>query len=132
MIKAPEDRDYIFFFKSKRDPNGEKLTATERKVYDAIALEGISAGKLAGATGLSIRITYKCLRHLRGKKLVFIRRTPRTYTLTCKGEKLALVLRKLKRLVEDVWVSSGQVMQDNGNSLKIGRFIETCIPPLKQ
>lgn len=47
LIETPEDRDYIFFFKSKRDPAKETLNATETKVYQNIADEGISAKKLA-------------------------------------------------------------------------------------
>lgn len=116
LIETPEERDYIFFFKSKRDPNKETFTATERKVYDTIADEGISAGKLAKETGLSMRRTYKYLRGLKGKKLVFIRRTPKAYGLTCKGEMLASVLQELQKIVEDTWSSSEQVMQDNVNS----------------
>lgn len=116
LIETPEERDYIFFFKSKRDPNKETFTATERKVYDTIADEGISAGKLAKETALSMRRTYKYLRGLKGKKLVFIRRTPKAYGLTCKGEMLASVLQELQKIVEDTWSSSEQVMQDNVNS----------------
>jgi len=121
LIKTPKERDYIFFFKSKRDPNKETFTATERKIYDAIAHEGgISAGKLAKETGLSTRRTYKYLRGLKGKKLVFIRRTPKAYGLTCKGEKLASVLQELQQIVEDTWNSSVQVMQDTAIILKVG------------
>jgi DNA-binding HxlR family transcriptional regulator len=120
LIETPDGRDYIFFFKSKRDPNQEKLTATERKTYDGIACEGSSAGKLSKETGLSMRVTYTYLRHLRGKKLVFIRRTPKTYGLTYKGKKLALVLQKLSQVVEDTWMSSEQVVQDTTGLLKVG------------
>ncbi|MGA2385111.1 MAG: hypothetical protein ABSG33_01100 [Candidatus Bathyarchaeia archaeon] len=116
LIETPEERDYIFFFKSKRDPIKENFSATERKVYETIADEGISAGKLAKETGLSMRRTYKYLRGLKGKKLVFIRRTPKAYGLTCKGEMLASVLKELQQIVEDTWCSSEQVMQSNINS----------------
>jgi len=116
LIETPEDRDYIFFFKSKRDPNRETLAATERKVYNAIPNEGISAGKLAKETDLSMRRTYKYLRGLKGKKLVFARKTPKAYGLTCKGEMLASVLKELQQIVEDTWCSSEQVMNDNANS----------------
>jgi predicted transcriptional regulator len=101
LIETPEDRDYIFFFKSKRDPDKETFNETERKVYDTIADEGISAGKLAKETGLSMRRTYKYLRGLKGKKLVFIRRTPKAYGLTSKGENLASVLAELQQIVDD-------------------------------
>ena len=116
LIETPEERDYIFFFKSKRDPNKETFSTTERKVYDSIIDEGISAGKLAKETGLSTRRTYKYLRGLKGKKLIFLRRTPKAYGLTCKGEMLASVLQELQNIVEDTWNSSGQVMQGNTNS----------------
>jgi len=116
LIETPEDRDYIFFFKSKRDPNRETLAATERKVYNAIPNEGISAGKLAKETDLSMRRTYKYLRGLKGKKLVFARKTPKAYGLTCKGEMLASVLKELQQIVEDTWCSSEQVMNDRANS----------------
>ena len=116
LIETPTERDYIFFFKSKRDPNMETFTDTERKVYDSIPNEGISAGKLAKETDLSMRRTYKYLRGLKGKKLVFIRKTPKAYGLTCKGEMLASVLKELQQIVEDTWCSSEQVMQNNANS----------------
>ncbi len=112
LIKTPKARDYIFFFRSKRDPNKENFTTTERKIYDAIAEEGISAGKLADQTGLSRRIIYKYLRGLRGKKLVFSRRTPKEYHLTCKGEALASSLLRVQQIVEDTWSSCEQIMQD--------------------
>ena len=116
LIETPEERDYIFFFKSKRDPSKENLTDTERKIYNTISEEGISAGKLAKETGLSMRRTYKYLRGLKGKKLVFIRRTPKAYGLTCKGEMLASVLRELQQIVDETWSSSQQVMNSNDNA----------------
>jgi len=120
LIKTTKDRDYVFFIKSKRDPQKEVFTATDRKLYDAINFEGISAGKLAKKTRLSIRITYKYLRHLKGKKLVFSRRTPKTYVLTCKGKKLATELQQLKQIVDDTWNSSQQVMHDNALKISVG------------
>jgi len=116
LIETPDERDYIFFFKSKRDPNKETFTVTERKVYETILDGGISAGKLARETGLSTRRTYKYLRGLKGKKLIFIRRTPKAYGLTRKGEMLASVLQELQQIVEDTWSSSERVMQDSTNS----------------
>lgn len=113
LIKTSKEREYIFFFKTIRDPKKETLTPTERKIYNAIADRGISAGKLAEQTGFSLRIIYKYLRRLRGKKLVFIRKTPKTYSLTFNGEKLALILEKLHQTVEDTWDSSQQVIQDS-------------------
>ena len=112
LIETPEERDYVFFFRSRRDPNKETFSVTERKVYDSLPEEGISAKKLAEKTGLSIRRIYKYLRGLKGKKLVFTRKTPKAYGLTPKGEKLASLLQELQDLVEEVWNSSEQVVSD--------------------
>jgi DNA-binding HxlR family transcriptional regulator len=116
LIETPEERDYIFFFKSKRDPSKEAFTDTERKIYDTISDDGISAGKLSKETGLSIRRTYKYLRGLKGKKLVFIRRTPKAYGLTCKGEMLGSVLQELQQIVDETWSSSQQIISTNDNA----------------
>ena len=110
LIEAPEERDYVFFFKSKRDPRKETLAETERKVYNAIPEEGISAKKLAEKIELSIRRVYKYLRGLKGKKLVFTRKNPKTYGLTFKGERIALLLQDLQDLVEETWQSSEQAV----------------------
>ena len=110
LIETPEERDYVFFFKSKRDPRKETFSVTERKIYDSIPEEGISAKKLAEKTGVSLRRIYKYLRGLKGKKLVFARKTPKAYGLTVKGAKLASLLQDLQKLVEEVWNSSEQVV----------------------
>jgi len=109
LIEPPEEKDYVSFFRSKRDPEKETLSIVERKVYNAIPECGISARKLSEKTGVSLRRIYVHLRRLKGKKLVFIRRTPKTYRLTTKGLKLASLLRKLQELVEEIWKSSEQL-----------------------
>jgi DNA-binding HxlR family transcriptional regulator len=120
LIETPKERAYIFFFRTIRDPNKETLTTKEQKVCDSVGYEGISAGELAKETGLSLRRTYKYLRSLKGKKLVFMRRTPKAYDLTCKGKKLALVLKQLQQTVEETWNSSQPVMLDNQMILEAG------------
>jgi predicted transcriptional regulator len=110
LIDVPEERDYVFFFQSKRDPGKENFAETEQKVYDNIPSDGVAAKKLADKTEISLRRTYKYLRGLKGKKLVFTRRTPKVYTLTSKGEKLASLLRNLQGLVDEVWQSSEHVV----------------------
>ncbi len=105
----------MFFFKSKRDPNKETFSETERKVYDSIPEKGIPAKKLADKAVLSIRRIYKYLRGLKGKKLVFTRKTPKAYGLTSKGEKLASLLQELENLVEEVWNSSEQVVSSENS-----------------
>jgi predicted transcriptional regulator len=106
LIATPKKRDYIFFFRSKRNPDKEIFTKTEKKIYEDIAEEGISAGNLAKKTGFSTRITYKYLRGLKGKKLVFSRRTLKTYRLTCAGKKLASSMQLVQKIIEDAWNSS--------------------------
>ena len=113
LIVSPEEKDYVFFFRSKRDPNKETFTLTEKKVYDSLPEDGISAKKLAEKTRLSIRRIYKYLRGLKGKKLVFTRKTPKLYALTAKGEKLASLLQGLQDLIEEVWNSSEYVVSEN-------------------
>ncbi len=101
LIETPEERDYVFFFKSKRDPTKETLNATENSVYSVIPDEGIPARRLAQKTELSVRRTYKYLRGLKGKKLVFARKTPKTYSLTERGERLAWLVNEMHKLVEE-------------------------------
>jgi DNA-binding HxlR family transcriptional regulator len=112
LIETTSDRDYVFFVKSKRDPEKETFTCVERKIYDAISYTGISAGKLSKETGLSIRRIYEYLRHLRGKKLVFTRKAPRVYGLTNMGRKVAIVIQELQQIVEDTWKSTEQVTKN--------------------
>jgi len=110
LIENSKERDYVFFFRTRREPNKETLSSTMRKVYDNISDQGISAKKLAEKTGISLRRTYKYLRGLKGKKLVFIRRTPKVYNLTDKGERLASLLRELQNLIEETWNFSEQIV----------------------
>lgn len=116
LIETPEERDYIFFFKSKRDLSKETLSSTETKVYGNIPDEGIPAKKLAQKTDLSVRRTYKYLRGLKGKKLVFARKTPKTYSLTDKGERLAWLLNELHKLVDETLSFSIQFTKHKENS----------------
>jgi len=120
LIKTPRRRSYVFFCKSKRDPNLETFKDTQRRVYDAIVDEGISAGNLAEAVGFAVRTVYRCVRGLKGKKLVFTRRIPKVYSLTCEGEKLAAVLLEVQEIVEDTWNSSEIVVHDNVGRIKAG------------
>jgi DNA-binding transcriptional ArsR family regulator len=111
LVKSSKEKDYVFFFKTIRDPNKETLSANERKVYSAVFCEGISAGELSKRIRISKRLTYRYLKRLRGKKLVFTRRTPKTYRLTCKGKSIAAVIENIQQLVDDAWASSQQIIQ---------------------
>jgi DNA-binding HxlR family transcriptional regulator len=127
LVRTRKAKDYIFFFKSKRDPGKENLTRTQKRIHDALSQEGISAGRLADQTGLSRRITYKYLRGLRGKKLVFSRRTPKEYRLTVKGEKLASALQQVQQIVEDTWSSCEIVMQDTELTASTGGYLNHAL-----
>lgn len=116
LIDTPKDRDYIFFFKSKRDQTKEKLTVSETKVYGNLLEEGISAKKLAQKSGLSLRRTYKYLRGLKGKKLVFARKTPKTYQLTEQGERIAWLLSEMHKLVEETMSFSEEFAKQKENA----------------
>ena len=116
LITTPEERDYIFFFRSKRDATKETLTATEDNVYNSIPDEGVSAKKLAQKTHLSLRRTYKYVRGLKGKKLVFARKTPKTYALTDKGERLAWLISELNKLVDETLSFSAEFAKHKENS----------------
>jgi predicted transcriptional regulator len=110
LIDTPEERDYVFFFRSKRDPGKESFSSTEKHVYVSIPDDGIPARKLAEKTDINIRRTYKYLRGLKGKKLVFTRKMPKLYALTEKGKKLAQLISGLQGVVEEVWQSSWHVV----------------------
>ncbi len=120
LINAPTQRDYVFFFRTIRSPDKENINDTERKIHKAIPQEGIPAGQLAEKTGFSKSVIYRNIKHLRSKKLVFQRRTPKTYHLTIKGEKLATVLTELQQTVGDTWLSFQQAALENAKALKIG------------
>jgi predicted transcriptional regulator len=70
-------------------------------VYTSIPEKGISASKLSQKTDLSVRRIYKYLRGLKGKKLVFARKTPKTYSLTEKGERIAWLVNEMHKLVKE-------------------------------
>ncbi len=116
LIETPEERDYVFFFRSKRDQSKESLAITESKVYSDIPEEGISAKRLAQKADLSLRRTYKYLRGLKGKKLIFARRTPKMYGLTEKGERLAWLVNELSKLVEETLSFSEEFRKHRENS----------------
>jgi predicted transcriptional regulator len=101
LVKTDKENNYIFFFKTKRDPNKESLSSTEERVYGYISDEGIPARRIAEKAELSQRRVYKCLRKLKGKKLVFFRKKPKLYALTENGFNAAATLNLLHRLIEE-------------------------------
>jgi len=109
LTNAITDKEYIFFFRTKRDPNLSELSPAEKKVYDSIRKEGISAQKLAGKAGICVRKTYKYLRRLKGKKLVFTRDKPPLYTITAKGARTGKFLEELRHIAADVLTASSRL-----------------------
>ncbi len=109
LIETPKERDYVFFFRTRRDPIKETFSPTERNIYENIPEKGIPARKLAEKSEVSLRRTYKYLRRLKGKKMVFTRKILKTYVLTEKGVGLATTLCEIQSLVEETIETSAQV-----------------------
>jgi predicted transcriptional regulator len=96
IIAKSEESKYVFYFKSRRDPQMERISSTEKRVYDSIPDEGADAEALAKSAQINLRRTYKYLRKLRGKKLVFKRKLPKIYSLTENGMRLAMLFTRLQ------------------------------------
>jgi predicted transcriptional regulator len=112
LAETSKAKDYIFFFTTRRDPHTSKLSSTEAKVYENIPTEGICARRLAEKTGISLRRTYKYLRKLKGKKLVFTRKKPTSYALTAKGVQMAIMLEALRNLTVEALATTAHLVND--------------------
>ena len=112
LIETSKEKNYIFIFKTKRDSNLETFSPTERRVYQNIPADGISAKKLSEQTGISLRRAYKYLRKLKGKKLVFTRKEPIAYSLTAKGAEVATMLRAIRDLANETRAVTAQLLRD--------------------
>lgn len=106
LIETAKENDYVFYFKTKRELDAAKCSPTERRVYENIPLDGVSARKLAEKTGISLRRTYKYLRRLKGKKLVFTRKRLKSYALTAKGFQIAMMLNDIRNLTLEIAAAS--------------------------
>ena len=113
LVEAPPEKDYIFLFKTKRDPGKESFSPTEKRVYENILSSGISARQLAEKTGISLRRTYRYLRRLKGKKLIFTRERHASYTLTPKGLQIAKMLKDIQRLTTETLVAAKLLVEEN-------------------
>jgi predicted transcriptional regulator len=112
LVETNKEKDYVFFFKTQRNPNKERFSPTEKKVYENISEQGDPARKLAEKNRISLRRIYKYLRRLKGKKMVFAREKPRTYALTPKGLQMAMILQKMHDLVAETMATATQIVQD--------------------
>lgn len=112
LIETSKEKNYIFIFKTRRDSNLEKFSPTERRVYQNIPADGVSAKKLSEKTEISLRRTYKYLRKLKGKKLVFTRKEPLAYSLTAKGAEVATMLRAIRNLANETQAITAQLLRN--------------------
>ncbi len=101
LMSKPTTKCYVYYFRSKRKPEKETLSSTERRIYGELPDEGTTAEDVSLNAGISLRRTYKYLRRLRGKKLAFRRKRPGKYSLTTEGAQIAIFLRQLDSLVEE-------------------------------
>jgi predicted transcriptional regulator len=95
LIRAESTTNHIFYFRTRRPLHLEKLSPTQRRICCAIPSYGISTSSLSDSVGINLRRTYKYLRNLRGKKLVFRREKPVTYELTDRGKAIAEFLEEI-------------------------------------
>jgi len=116
LIETSKEKNYIFIFKTRRDSNLETFSPTERRVYQNIPAEGVSAKKLSEKTQISLRRTYKYLRKLKGKKLVFTRKEPIAYSLTAKGAEVATKLRAIRNLANEAQTVTAQLLRNEGTT----------------
>ena len=116
LVQKSQETEHIFFFTTKRDPNIEKLSPTERRMYDNISNEGISARKLAQNTHISLRRTYRYIRRLKGKKLVFVREKPVSYWLTTKGTQITMMLHAMRNLTVEALKTTAFLAEEKGIS----------------
>jgi len=112
LAEKSNEKDHVFFFRTRRNPGTSYLSPTEKRTYENIAAEGIAARKLAQKAGISLRRTYEYLRKLKGKKLVFIRKKPVTYGLTAKGVQVARLLAKIREAVTEAVAATALILRD--------------------
>lgn len=101
LVTKNGENNYVYYFRTKRPIGMETLSSTEKRVYESICDEGLTGEKLAEKTGITLRRTYKYIRKLKGKKLVFKRICPKTFNLTEDGVKVAMFLAKLCAIVKE-------------------------------
>jgi DNA-binding HxlR family transcriptional regulator len=110
LVTKSASPDYVFYFRTRKAPK-KAFSPTERKVYETIPEFGISARKLSKEVGINLRRTYKYLRRLRERRLVFTRKKPRTYELTPSGMELANFLEETANFVLDASRASAFLLE---------------------
>jgi predicted transcriptional regulator len=99
LLAERPNSHYVFYQKAKGRPK-MRLSPTERRVFDAIPQVGIPVNPLSSVVGINLRRTYKYLRRLREKKLVFALRTKRTYELTAQGRELLKTIDRIEKIAD--------------------------------
>jgi len=98
LISQSAFTDRVFYFRTKRALQMERLSPTQKRICEVIPEAGISTRALSKTVGINMRRTYKYLRNLRGKKLVFRRRMPIHYELTPEGRMTAEFLDEIANM----------------------------------
>jgi len=98
LIHSDSPSDRIFYFRTKRPTHMDHISPTQKKICASIPQAGISTRALSKLIGINLRRTYKYLRNLRGKKLVFRREVPHEFQLTEKGRKIAKFLEEIAEI----------------------------------
>jgi len=133
LITKSKSPDYVFYFKTRKVPK-KPFSPTEEKIYQTVPEVGISARELSEKADINLRRTYKYLRRLRKRRLVFTRKKLRTYQLTPSGIELANFLEETVNLVSDASKASAFLLQRSKQTTEITApsFTECSLRPLKQ
>jgi len=115
LVKKSKTSGYVFYFRTKKVPKKE-FSPTERKIYEAIPEVGVSARELSEKARINLRRTYKYLRRLRKRRLVFTRKRPKTYELTPSGMEVANFLEEMANLVSDASRASAFLLEGPGQT----------------
>ncbi len=110
LVTRSGTSEYVFYFRTKKVPK-KPFSPTEKRVYKSIPEVGTSARELSEMLSINMRRTYKYLRRLRKRRLVFTRKKPRTYELAPSGTKLADFLEEIAKLVLDASRASDFLLQ---------------------
>jgi predicted transcriptional regulator len=97
LLAERANSHHVFYHKAKGRPR-MRLSPTEKRVFDAIPQIGIQVHSLSIIVGINLRRTYKYLRKLREKKLVFALKTKRTYELTAQGREILKIIDQIEKL----------------------------------
>jgi predicted transcriptional regulator len=101
LITKKKKSNHIFYFRTQGKVHG-KLSPTERRILENVLEEGVTARKLSRRVDITLRRTYKYLRRLREKQLVFTKDIPKNYKLTKLGKEVAKLLDELVRFISSV------------------------------